>query len=137
MTWFYLDEEFDDPGEYYGFIYQIENLTNNRLYIGRKYFTQAGYKTVNKKRKKVRKESDWRDYYGSSPELKKDVEQLGKDKFKRTILRLCKTRGECNYMEMKVIFETDAILRSDYYNSWASVKVQASHVKNLLVEGAT
>ena len=136
MSWIYNNElfDFEKYSDYYGFVYLIENIENNRKYIGRKYLTKAAYKQVKGKRKKIRKESDWREYYGSSPSLLSDIEKYGKDKFKRTILRLCKTRGEANYWETKLIFETDAILREEYYNSWCSVKIQSSHVKNLLME---
>jgi hypothetical protein len=131
-SWLYEDKEFTDVEDYYGFIYLIENLVNGRKYIGRKYLTKAGYKTVKGKRKKLRVESDWRDYYGSSTSLKEDIDHYGKDNFRRTILRLCKSRGECNYFETKYIFDTDAILDPQYYNSWVSCKIQTSHVKALL-----
>ena len=116
MNWLYEDKEFTDVEDYYGFI----------------YLTKAGYKTVKGKRKKIRLESDWRDYYGSSTSLKEDVDHYGKDSFRRTILRLCKSRGECNYFETKYIFDTDAILDPQYYNNWVSCKIQASHVKALI-----
>ena len=132
MNWLYEDKEFTDVEDYYGFIYLIENLINGKKYIGRKYLTKAGYKTVKGKRKKIRLESDWRDYYGSSTSLKEDVDHYGKDTFRRTILRLCKSRGECNYFETKYIFDTDAILDPQYYNNWVSCKIQASHVKALI-----
>ena len=132
MGWLYEDKEFTEVEDYYGFIYLIENLVNGRKYIGRKYLTKAGYKTVKGKRKKLRVESDWRDYYGSSTSLKEDIDLYGKDNFRRTILRLCKSRGECNYFETKYIFDTDAILDPKYYNSWVSCKIQTSHVKALL-----
>ena len=132
MSWLYEDKEFTDVEDYYGFIYLIENLVNGRKYIGRKYLTKAGYKTVKGKRKKLRVESDWRDYYGSSTSLKEDIDLYGKDNFRRTILRLCKGRGKCNYFETKYIFDTDAILDPKYYNSWVSCKIQTSHVKALL-----
>ena len=76
-------------------------------------------------------ESDWASYYGSSPSLAKDIELYGQDKFKRTILKLCKTRGECNYWETKMIFDANAILDGNYYNTWVQCKIQASHVKAL------
>lgn len=132
MSWLYEDKEFTEVEDYYGFIYLIENLVNGKKYIGRKYLTKAGYKTVKGKRKKLRVESDWRDYYGSSTSLKEDIDHYGKDNFRRTILRLCKSRGECNYFETKYIFDNDAILDPKYYNSWVSCKIQTSHVKALL-----
>lgn len=131
-TWLYEEAVFDlDVNDYYGFVYEIENLTNGKKYIGRKFFTMAGYKQVKGKTKKIRKESDWKDYYGSSNTLKEDVENLGVDNFKRTILRLCKTRGECNYWESKYIFEKDAILDRSYYNESVQCRVHLSHVKHL------
>ena len=132
MSWLYEDKEFTDVEDYYGFIYLIENMANGKKYIGRKFLTKAGYKTVKGKRKKIRVESDWRDYYGSSNSLKEDIDLYGKDSFRRTILRLCKSRGECNYFETKYIFDNDAILDPNFYNSWVSCKIQASHVKALL-----
>ena len=129
--WLYEGKEFEYSDEWYGFIYLIENLKNGRKYIGRKFLTKAAYKTVKGKRKKIRKESDWADYYGSSPALLADVEVYGKEQFRRTILRLCKSRGECNYFETKEIFDRDAVLDGNYYNQWVSAKIQASHVKSL------
>lgn len=131
MGWLYESAEFENDGTYYGFVYLITNTVNGKKYIGRKYLTKAGYKTVKGKRKKIRVDSDWSDYYGSSPALAKDIEIFGKDAFVREILRPCKTRGECNYFETKYIMETDAVLDENYYNNWVSAKIQASHVKQL------
>lgn len=134
MAWLFEDAEFgEDITQWYGYIYMIENLLNGRKYIGRKYFTMAGYKQVKGKRKKIRKESDWTEYYGSSPTLLKDVETLGKENFKRTILKLCKGRGEVNYFEVKYIIEYDAVLRDDFYNEWIQCKIARSHVKTLWI----
>lgn len=130
--WLYEGKEFDGELEgYYGYVYEIENLLTNEKYIGRKYFTKAGYKQVKGKTKKIRKESDWVGYYGSSPRLLKEVSSLGKDNFKRTILRLCKTRGECNYWEAKMIFEKDAILDSKYYNESVQCRIHSSHLNHM------
>jgi len=136
MNWIYEGVEFENDGEYYGFIYLIENITSGKKYIGRKFLTKAGYKTVKKKRKKIRVESDWKDYYGSSLSLKKDIDELGIENFKRTILKLCKSRGECNYQEAKMIFEADAVIDDNYYNSWVSAKVHRGHVLALVFNSA-
>ena len=81
--WLYKTREFTDEniGDAVGFVYCITNVLNGRKYIGKKLFTKAGRKQVKGKVKKIRKQSDWQDYYGSNEELKKDVEELGKDKF--------------------------------------------------------
>ena len=131
--WFYKREVFTDPGDYFGFVYVIVNLTNDRKYVGRKYFTAAGYKQVNGKRKKIRKESDWKEYYGSNEELKAEVEKLGKENFRRIILHLCHTKSECSYLETKEIFERDALLLEEYYNSWVQCKIRKAHLTNLQI----
>ena len=86
--WIYRDRQFssDDIGEFYGFVYNITNLTNQRQYIGRKYFYQ--HRTPKGKKRKVKSESNWKKYYGSCPELKEDIELLGRQNFSRTILNL-------------------------------------------------
>lgn len=122
--WLYNDRELTDEDikGYYGFIYQIENLIDGRQYIGRKYFTKAGTKQVKGKKRKTRKQSDWKDYYGSSPRLLEDIEKIGKDNFKRTVVRLCKTRGETNYWEAKLQFLNEVLESDRYYNDNILVK---------------
>ena len=122
--WLYNDKELTDEDikGHYGFIYQIDNLIDGRSYIGRKYFTKAGTKQVKGKKRKTRKESDWKDYYGSSPRLLEDIERLGKDNFKRSIIRLCKTRGETNYWEAKLQFKFEVLESDKYYNDNILVK---------------
>jgi hypothetical protein len=89
---------------------------------------------VKGKVKKIRKDSDWLTYYGSSDELKADIERLGKDQFTREIVKLVKTRGELAYWESKYIFDTEAILRSSYYNGWVTCKISSGHVKSLWID---
>jgi len=116
--WLFEEKEFNHKlaQEYYGFVYLIENIETGKRYIGRKYFTKASSKQVKGKKKRCRKESDWKDYWGSSQRLLTEIESLGKDKFKRTILRLCETRGECNYWEAKLQFMHNVLENDLYYN---------------------
>ena len=132
--WLYNDIEFteQDVGDYFGFVYLIENLLDNRRYIGKKFFTRAGTKQIKGKKKKVRLSSGWSNYWSSSKELQEDVKKLGEENFKRTILYLCKSRSECSYRETKEIFTRDALLTTDYYNSWCSCKIHKAHVLNKL-----
>ena len=132
--WFYNGLPFteEDVGNSYGFVYEIVNLTNNRRYIGKKFFTKAGTRQIKGKKKKVRLSSGWENYWSSSDELKEDVKKLGEDKFTRTILYLCKSRSECSYRETKEIFIRDALLNEDYYNKWVSCKIHKAHVINKL-----
>ena len=56
MTWQYNGRDLteDDAEKYYGFVYCIHNLKENKRYIGKKFFTKAGYRQVKGKRKKTR-----------------------------------------------------------------------------------
>ena len=114
--------------EYIGFVYLITNTENNRKYIGKKLFKRTKRKSVKGKKKKVLVESDWKKYYGSNENLLDDLKSIGYNKFNRVILRLCKTKGECNYYEAKYQFE-NAVLESDnWYNSWIMLKVHKKHL---------
>ena len=148
MTWIYLDQPLEEvPTEAIGFVYRITNIKTGKLYIGKKNFFAAHttQKTVLikstglKKVKKIKgkKESDWKKYYGSSEEVKKDVELLGEANFKREILRMCYCKGELSYYEAKYQFVEDVLLNpNQYYNSWISCRIQRSHLKNLLDNSA-
>ena len=111
-----------------GFVYNITNMTTGRRYIGKKLFTKAKTRQVKGKKKRTRVASDWMDYYGSNKELQADVEQLGIYNFKREILRLCKTKGECNYWEARYQFDYRVLESNDYYNSWIMVRVHKAHL---------
>lgn len=116
--WLHEEKELHENvvNDYYGFVYLIRNKVSGKSYIGRKYFTKASSRQVKGKRRRCRKESDWKDYWGSSKRLLEDIEKLGKENFERQILRLCKTRGECNYWEAKYQFEYDVLTGDNYYN---------------------
>jgi len=114
----FLSENIDDN---FGFVYLITNLQNGRQYIGRKYFWQ--FRTPKGKKRKVKSESDWKKYYGSCPELKEDIERLGRQNFSRTILSLHKTAGKTNFEETRQLFIHGVLTESldtggpAYYNS--------------------
>jgi len=128
--WIYNGEPYYEPGEYYGFVYIIENLLSGRKYIGKKFFWSIKRKQVNKKRKSYKVESDWKEYWSSSDELKTDVENLGRENFRRTIIHLCPNKGTANYLEAKEQFTRSVLENKElWYNSWISVKVMRSHVR--------
>jgi len=134
--WLYQGEPYEPPEDFtpkdlYGFVYLIENLANGRSYVGKKLFWASKTRQVNKKKRRYKAESDWRDYYGSSEELLRDVEHYGKQAFRRTILHLCRSKGEASYLEAKEQFDRDVLMRDDYYNTWISCRVRTSHLKHL------
>ena len=129
--WYYENKEISDEDikEYTGFVYRITNLTNNKSYIGKKLFVSTRTKTLKGKRKKVKLDSGWRDYYGSNALLKADVEALGPDNFRRDILHLCKSKGTANYLEMREQIDRRVLESDQWYNDWIMVKVSRSHIK--------
>jgi len=133
MSWTYKDEPVTDEviGDAYGFVYVITNNTNGRRYIGRKYFTKAGYKTVKGKRKKIRLSSGWEDYYGSNKTLLEDVAKHGAENFSRAIIKMCKNKSECSYWETHYIFQFEALLSDRWYNEWVTCKISAKHLASL------
>ena len=133
VNWTYKNKVVDElPEDCVGFVYEITNTVNGRKYIGKKL---AKFKRsrkplkgrVNKRRYTV--ESDWKDYFGSSDQLLADVEQLGKDKFKREILFYCKSKGECNYIEAREQFSRKVLESDEYYNGHIRVRVHGSIIQ--------
>lgn len=129
------------PEDCIGFVYNITNTVSGRQYIGKKLskFSKTSYKTVTlkngtKKKKKIKSkiDSDWLTYYGSSIELNKDVETLGKEKFKREILYYCNSKALCSYIEAREQFARKVLESDEYYNGQISVRVHGSHIKNKL-----
>jgi hypothetical protein len=110
--WIYNGKVFDTEQieDNYGFVYLIECIETSRKYLGRKYFWS--FRTPKGKKRKVKNESDWKNYYGSCPELKEEIKRLGKDKFKRTILSLHKTLGKTNYEETRQLFLNNVLTES-------------------------
>ena len=124
----------DDIGDFYGYVYRITNLVSGHDYIGRKYFnTVRKLKPLKgfKRKRKVTKETDWQEYWGSSKRLLEDIEKLGKANFKREIICLCETRGDTNYMEAKIQFDEEVLLNPNNYNGIIAIKLGYGSVKNL------
>jgi hypothetical protein len=134
MTWYMNSEEFTSEmiGDNLGFVYRITNKTNDMKYIGKKLFISTvklpPLKGKTKKRT-VKKESDWKKYFGSSEEVKTLVEEMGADAFHREILHLCKTKGELSYVELREQVINDVLLKPDeYYNAFVGCKIHRNHV---------
>ena len=121
--WHYKGTAFtsDDIGNFFGYVYRITNIESGRQYIGRKYFYQKRKPKGGKRR--ITSESDWKRYYGSSDELKRDVKEFGKESFRREIISLHETLGKVNYEETKQLFLHNVLMEAlddgtpMYYNS--------------------
>ena len=129
--WLYQGKDFDESliGDNVGFVYMIENIFTKKKYIGKKLFTSTRTKKIKGKtrRRKVKKQSDWLEYYGSNKQLQEDVKKFGRTCFSREILHLCKTKSDASYLEAKEQFIRDVLFKEEYYNSWISVRVTKKH----------
>ena len=131
--WLYDDRQVDESvlEDYIGFVYIIENITDDRKYVGKKLLKFKRTKKVKGRKKKFLIDSDWKSYWGSNKSLQEDVKELGESAFRRRILRLCKSRGEMNYYEAKLQFEMGVLESDRWYNDAIMVRVHRSHLKNL------
>lgn len=129
--WLYQESPFEGPSEqHYGFVYVITNITNGKQYIGKKLFWFKKTKILKKKKKRYLAESDWRTYYGSSLALLEDVKKLGESNFKREILHLCNSKGECSYYEAKEQLQKDVLFFPElFYNDWVICRVHRKHIQ--------
>lgn len=130
--WVYKGEVVDTlPEDCEAFVYLITNNQNGMKYIGKKLAKFKTTKPPLKGRKNKRrgyKESDWRDYWGSSDHLQEDVKHLGEDQFTREILEYCPSRGVASYVEAELQFKHKVLLSDDYYNGIINVRVGGSQI---------
>ena len=108
----------ETPEDMFGFVYLITNNQTGKKYVGRKYFgTTRRIKVPGKTRRKViRKDSNWREYTGSSKLLNSDISKLGKSNFTFEILILGETKGQVNYLEENIHHRFHVSAKSDFYN---------------------
>ena len=112
----------EDINDHFGFVYRITNLLNGKEYIGRKYFWQLRKPRGGGRR--VKSESNWKKYYGSSDLLNAERSEAGSNSFfRREILSLHATKGRTNYEETRQLFLNNVLSESlddgtpKYYNS--------------------
>lgn len=115
------------PPDFFGFIYKITNLANQKTYIGRKqrYYniTKPPLKSQKCKRKMV-VESNWTSYQGSSKTLNADIDLYGKELFRFEILRFCQSKKELSYWEAYHILSENALFNPLSYNEFISLKLR-------------
>jgi hypothetical protein len=139
MTWYFENTIVEElPEDCIGYVYIITNMVTGRKYIGKKLakFSKTTYKTVKlkngtKKRKKIRSkiDSDWQEYWGSSPNLQADIDTIGKENFSREILYYCKSKAETSYIEAREQFDRKVLESDDYYNGIIQCRIHGSHIK--------
>lgn len=131
---------YEPPEGLFGFVYLITVKKSNnvpkelwgKIYVGKKQFNYNVKKKIAKKvikqtktRKRVervKKDSGWLSYWGSSRELLQDIATFGEDNFQRKILTYCNNKAELSYWEMyyQIIYD---VLFSDSYNGWIKATI--------------
>ena len=132
--WIYKDkeyskfEEFEDP-KVIGFIYMITQISTNKKYIGRKMFMDTRTKTIKGKKKKIKTENDWSDYWSSSDTIKELVKEVGEQDFKKEILTLVYSKGMMTYLEEFALYYVGSLESDEWFNNNIRSKVYRSWVK--------
>lgn len=100
-----------DPDDWFGFIYRVIDITNDKEYIGKKQFTKVRRKIVKGKtrRKVVTSASDWRSYTTSSKYVNEAILEKGKDNFLFLIESLHKTKAGLHYAEIETQIDEDVL----------------------------
>lgn len=131
--WLYQDKEIkeltDMPENIFGFIYEVTHLPTGRKYLGRKQLISVQKKALGKKelalqtdkrlskKKTVTKETDWKTYYGSHPEIKQMIKDKKQLEFTREILIFVNSKKQLTYYEDKYLYTRGVIEPgSTYFN---------------------
>ena len=129
MKWLYKNNEINEisdlPKDAFGFIYQTTHLPTNKKYIGKKSLMYNLKKKLGKKEKllwegkgrppvykRVLKESDWKNYYGSHSFIK----EANEEDLKREILEIAYHKKELTYLECKYQFVLGVLESKSYLN---------------------
>jgi len=110
----------------FGFIYYIENLLTGKYYIGKKQCNRRVKKKPLKGKTRNRissKESDWKSYTSSSKELNEDIIKFGKESFMFKIIKVCGSKWELAYEEIKEQIKRDVLKDNNCYNGIINVRI--------------
>jgi len=122
--WLYVPKNLDN---YVGFVYQINELDTDKKYIGiKKFWKICKYKPLkgNKKKRLIKKESDWRTYISSSLIIQEKIKK-NPNNYERIILRPCKSVSEMKAFEAYIQLEYYVEGRWDeLYNEVINVRMR-------------
>jgi len=140
-TWWYegkiITDISDMPENTYGFIYEVLHKPTDRKYLGKKVLFFERNVRIGKRetealkeerkakgiggrvpaKKKVIKESDWKDYYGSHKDIVELVKEGKQFEFERKILTFVPNKKLLTYYECKYLFIKEVLEeRNNYIN---------------------
>ena len=140
-TWWYegkiITDISDMPDNTYGFIYEVLHKPTDRKYLGKKVLFFERNVRIGKRetealkeerkakgiggrvpaKKKVIKESDWKDYYGSHKDIVELIKEGKQFEFERKILTFVPNKKLLTYYECKYLFIKEVLEeRNNYIN---------------------
>lgn len=124
-AWIYKNQTLTDdliPEKSLGFLYKITHISTGKWYIGRKLLTKPKTTTVAGKKKKVRVESDWKDYWSSNTEIQ-EAAKIAPQDFSREILIFVTTKGAMAYAEEFLLYKSGALFDPLCYNGNIRAKI--------------
>jgi len=130
------------PESAIAFIYLITRLSDGKFYVGRKMLSSNRKVRLTKKEKllpenkrktfkRVIKEADWKDYWGSSKELLEDIKLLGKESFKREILCFLENKTDTSFYEMFYQMKMNVLFENSYNGHIANTKFFKGKISRL------
>lgn len=129
-----LNENVKINEDTFGFIYEITNIVEKKIYIGKKQckskIRRKPLKGKTRKRLDI-KESDWKTYTSSSEKLNADIQRLGKENFSFKILYTGTCKWELAYIEIKEQIDRGVLFSEMYYNGIINVRIGKAP-KNLI-----
>ena len=115
-----------DENKHFSVIYCTTNKVTGIMYIGKKQLWSKISKPPLKgcKRKRIiTKPSDYLKYYGSSEQLKKDLEIYGKNNFTREVLSIATCKWESSFQELLWQLKYNVISCDDYLNGIINIRL--------------
>jgi hypothetical protein len=119
----------EDTSKYHGFVYIINNNhpdSEKKYYIGCKKLLKRVKKKPLKGKKRARisyVDNNVDSYWGSSEELKADMEKYGIDFFTKKVLHLCENQWEMKFLEMYEQMKANVLFDTSSYNGIINVRI--------------
>jgi len=121
----------DDTSKFHGFVYIIRNNhpdANKKFYIGCKKLMKRLKRKPLKGKKRARisyVDNGVAEYWGSSTELKQDIDKYGIENFDREVLHLCETQWELKFLEMYEQMKRNVLFDKSSYNGIINVRINS------------
>lgn len=121
----------DETNKFHGFVYIIINNNSNsekKYYIGcKKLLKRIKRKPLKgKKRNRISYvDNNVNSYWGSSEELKNDIEKYGLECFERKVLHMCENQWEMKFLEMYEQMKHNVLFDKSSYNGIINVRINS------------